>query len=471
MSWTARVWFVLCLVALPTCATAATIHVPGGHPTIQAGIDAASFGDTVLVACGTYYEHNIEMESGICLTSETGQADCVTIDAQREGRVLSCYGLDKGTMVVGLTLTNGDIQASNGGGISCRYSLVTFVNCVVSRNRAVGYRCRGGGMYCIGSNAPTLVNCVFTDNTADRTGGVDCDFCAPTFTECLFTNNVTLTTSSFGGGMSCRSSASSPTLIDCTFYGNTSPEDGGGMFCAGGASPTLVGCKFSNNTAARFGGGVFWDCTFSGNSAEARGGGMSFELGSLEVLENCLFQANSSPMGAGVCCYESSPSFEGCTFVLNEAGIGGGIAFVESGYAELTSCTVSDNSAVLGGGMYCVSSTVILENCIVAFSETGEAIFCLDACSLDLTCCDAYGNEGGDWVGCIADQYGVNGNFSLDPLFCGDLSDEKPFALHDASPCAAANNPGCGQVGAWGVACGATPVEATSWGAIKGLFR
>ena len=43
------------LVAIGLPATAATIHVPDDQPTIQAGIDAASAGDTVLVACGDYY--------------------------------------------------------------------------------------------------------------------------------------------------------------------------------------------------------------------------------------------------------------------------------------------------------------------------------------------------------------------------------------------------------------------------------
>ena len=33
---------------------AATINVPAGQPTIQAGVNAASNGDTVLVAPGTY---------------------------------------------------------------------------------------------------------------------------------------------------------------------------------------------------------------------------------------------------------------------------------------------------------------------------------------------------------------------------------------------------------------------------------
>ena len=43
------------LVAIGLPAAAATIRVPHGQPTIQAGTDAASAGDTVLVACGDYY--------------------------------------------------------------------------------------------------------------------------------------------------------------------------------------------------------------------------------------------------------------------------------------------------------------------------------------------------------------------------------------------------------------------------------
>jgi len=63
-----------------------------------------------------------------------------------------------------------------------------------------------------------------------------------------------------------------------------------------------------------------------------------------------------------------------------------------------------------------------------------------------------YGNAGGDWTGCIADQYGINGNISEDPLFCD--AENGDFTIRDDySPCAPANNPECGLIGALGVDC------------------
>src|SRR5271168_3437186 len=48
----------------------ATIHVPGDQPSIQAGIDASSNGDVVLVAPGTYNE-NIDFK-GKAITVTSG---------------------------------------------------------------------------------------------------------------------------------------------------------------------------------------------------------------------------------------------------------------------------------------------------------------------------------------------------------------------------------------------------------------
>ena len=90
---------------------------------------------------------------------------------------------------------------------------------------------------------------------------------------------------------------------------------------------------------------------------------------------------------------------------------------------------------------------------------------------MQLSCCDIFGNAGGDYVGCIEDQAGESGNISLDPLFCGpEIGD---FTLSSASPCTPFSepNPECDQIGALPVGCGPTPTERVSWGAIKGIFR
>lgn len=124
----------------------------------------------------------------------------------------------------------------------------------------------------------------------------------------------------------------------------------------------------------------------------------------------------------------------------------------------LENCTLHSNSAEHGGGILCEGLvSADLKRTIIDSGLFGGAIACSEADpGPALVCCDVYNNTGGDWVGCIEDQYGAAGNISLDPLFC-DPGHEN-FNLSSASPCLPANNV-CGiLIGAHDVGC-AAPAE------------
>jgi hypothetical protein len=73
------IFFVLLVCVLAASAT--IIHVPGQYTTVQAGINAASDGDTVLVGPGTYTQQVTIQNAAIHLLSSAG-ADCTIIRYQ-----------------------------------------------------------------------------------------------------------------------------------------------------------------------------------------------------------------------------------------------------------------------------------------------------------------------------------------------------------------------------------------------------
>ena len=66
--------YFVAVISMAACVTtsaravAATIRVPDQQPTIQAGVDMAESGDTVLVAPATYRER-IRLKPGVTLRS------------------------------------------------------------------------------------------------------------------------------------------------------------------------------------------------------------------------------------------------------------------------------------------------------------------------------------------------------------------------------------------------------------------
>ena len=132
----------LSFILFSSIAFGATINVPGDQPTIQAGIDAASDGDTVLVADGTYTgegNKNLDFKGkAITVQSENGAESCI-IDCENEGRGFYFHtgeGVD--SVVSGFTITNGRPTGAtlHSGGIYCSSSSPTITNCIISNNLA-----------------------------------------------------------------------------------------------------------------------------------------------------------------------------------------------------------------------------------------------------------------------------------------------------------------------------------------------
>ena len=164
-------------------------------------------------------------------------------------------------------------------------------------------------------------------------GGMNNFASSPTVTNCTFTGNSSL----FGGGMynCCQAS---PTVTNCTFTGNTAKGNGGAIYNTGiASSPTVTNCTFTGNSSF-FGGGMYnccqanptvTNCTFSGNIANVNGGAM-YNTGSDLTVTDCTFRSNMA---------------EGTS-----NNTGGGGMFNDGGNATVTGCTFDGNTAIQSGG-------------------------------------------------------------------------------------------------------------------------
>lgn len=236
-AWLPSLCLVLLLPLTPggfgSIASAATIHVPGDQPTIRLGLQAAVAGDIVVVACGRYLEHDLVLGSGVSLQSETGEPECVTIDARHLGRVVSCTNTGTGTRIEGFTLTGGWVGPPNdrGGAISCEHASVTISHCVMTGN--LGYD-GGSGIYCLFSDA-VISDCrIIANEQAVDGGAVFCNCSSPVISRCLIASNSAV---AWGGAVACQ--ASSPRLLGCTLVANAAGANGGGIWCVYDSHPVL----------------------------------------------------------------------------------------------------------------------------------------------------------------------------------------------------------------------------------------
>lgn len=211
-----------------TQTAADTIHVPADQPTIQAGINAADSGDTVLVADGVYSgpgNHNLDFGGKLIVVRSAGGAQNCIIDCAGSGRGFFFNSGETAEAVVeGFTIQNGNVIWSHpgtgkGGAIFCEGSAPTITDCVIRWNQAEE---DGGGIYCNWGASAVISNSTITDNLAGDYGGGVCLYNSSdaTIAGCIVSDNQAI------AGSGIASFACSPMVTNCAIMDNASSGAG-----------------------------------------------------------------------------------------------------------------------------------------------------------------------------------------------------------------------------------------------------
>ena len=137
----------LALVALAGVCGAAIINVPDDQQTIQAGIDAAEDGDTVLVQPGVYQENitatgksNITIGSLTLMTGDSTYINETVIDGGGNGATVDIRRMQEGVRITlqGFTIRNGN--SDYGGGVFAGIGIsADLIDLVVTGNQGSDY--------------------------------------------------------------------------------------------------------------------------------------------------------------------------------------------------------------------------------------------------------------------------------------------------------------------------------------------
>jgi len=235
------------LLSISTFLSAQIINVPATQPTIQAGIDVASTGDTVLVDTGTYFENisfngkAITVASNFIMDGDTSHINNTIIDGSQPfnpdsaSTVMLISGEDTTSTICGFTITGGTgldlplpFGGSMGGGIACYHAGAKITDNKIINNTVsnTSYPNGGGIGFISGNRSGWIVirdnnivnNTVVADEEETFGGGIYIMGNALVESNVIESNYCHLLSSTgeiMGGGLYAESSTSNPldTLI------------------------------------------------------------------------------------------------------------------------------------------------------------------------------------------------------------------------------------------------------------------
>lgn len=339
-------------------AEAATLQVPGSYPTIQAAVNAAVSGDTIVLADGTYTgpgNWNVSVNKTITIKSANGPAACVVdlAGTTNYGMLLTPAGMAGTLQVEGIAFRNGQRSALRQF-YSTANAVFRVVNCLFEGFSDPDSDSAIQDIYAgLNTGSTEILGCAFRNNTKRcvvASGSAD-------LRDCVFENNA-FVPSFFGYGIchivALPGSTDMTRVEDCRFLNNTlgstnSDYYGFGALYVNSPRIEVLGCEFRENSAelyaaatitspsSLYGFGRVEHCVFADNSATRYGGAMYSQY---TVVANCLFANNQAGESYGAVVGYSQ--FLDCTFVGNSAGVSGGVG----GYfASADNCIFWGNTA------------------------------------------------------------------------------------------------------------------------------
>ncbi len=326
---------------------------------IQSAVNAASAGDSIFVAAGTYLPSHPHL-------GDTGRHNTFYINKTIQiyggfsGKPGTEGGFSEHNVVSNLTILSGDlglptVESDNVfhvvylDHVSDTTKIDGFTIAYGNAVGGVGLEAYGAGIYNNGDGGrsnPTISDCIIRNNRAQEAGGG-------------------MTNQAENGGIA------SPVLINCSFISNLA-SGGGGLNNysdnGGEANPLFINSKFIGNSGPTGGGGAIQCIAHSSESSPK--------------LIDCIITGNHSPTSAAMACIVTGTGISqseiiNCAFSGNT---GGTIRVVDFGLG--TSTIKARNSIFYGNGgsqaPTTSGATIDAAFCVIPFGFPGEGIVGLD---------------------------------------------------------------------------------------------